>query len=166
MMLPYKIVHNNKRVVHLVSVQCYFHTSLLWPVYYDNWRCYLKNNKKMMHLISSLAQFSLIVSFCVISSKNSGLSRNFFKFYIYIYIIEIRNIETYLPEWVFLPQWFGCKFTPKPLIRKTCYHAFAKDSILTNIWLKKCWRSDGVNYNTFKVSSFYFSYPLKYVFFN
>ena len=44
-MLPYKIVNNNKRVVRLVSVQYYFHTSLLWPVYYDNWRCYLKNNK-------------------------------------------------------------------------------------------------------------------------
>ena len=36
MMMPYKIVNNNKRVVCLVSVQYYFHTSLLWPVYYDN----------------------------------------------------------------------------------------------------------------------------------
>ena len=36
MMLPYKIVNNNKRVVHLKSIQYYFHTSLLWPVYYDN----------------------------------------------------------------------------------------------------------------------------------
>ena len=26
-MLPYKIVNNNKRVVHLVSVQYYFHTT-------------------------------------------------------------------------------------------------------------------------------------------
>ena len=32
MMLPYKIVNNNKRVVHLVRVQYYFHTSLLWVV--------------------------------------------------------------------------------------------------------------------------------------
>ena len=36
MMLPYKIVNNNERVVRLMSVQYYFHTSLLWPVYYDN----------------------------------------------------------------------------------------------------------------------------------
>ena len=36
MMLPYKIVNSNKRVVRLASVQYYFHTSLLWPVYYDN----------------------------------------------------------------------------------------------------------------------------------
>ena len=49
---------------------------------------------------------------------------------------------------------------------KNCYHSFAKDTILTNIRLKKCWRSDGVNYNTSKISSFYFSYHLKYVFFN
>ena len=71
MMLPYKIVNNNKRVVRLVSIQYYFHTSLLWPVYYDNGRCYLRIIKKMVHLISSLAQFSLIVSFCVISLKNT-----------------------------------------------------------------------------------------------
>ena len=30
--LPYEIVNNNKRVVHLVNVQYYFHTSLLWPI--------------------------------------------------------------------------------------------------------------------------------------
>ena len=34
MMLPYKIVNNNKSVVRLASVQYYFHTSLLWPVYH------------------------------------------------------------------------------------------------------------------------------------
>ena len=28
MMLPYKIVNNNKRVVRLATVQYYFHTSL------------------------------------------------------------------------------------------------------------------------------------------
>ena len=55
MMFPYKTVNNNKRVVRLMSVQYYFHTSLLWPVYYDNLRCYLNHNKKMVHLISSLA---------------------------------------------------------------------------------------------------------------
>ena len=32
MMLPYKIVNNNKRAVRLTSVQYYFYTSLLWPV--------------------------------------------------------------------------------------------------------------------------------------
>ena len=36
MMLPYKIVKSNKRVIRLASIQYYFHTSLLWPVYYDN----------------------------------------------------------------------------------------------------------------------------------
>ena len=35
-MLPYKIVKNNKRVVRLTSVKYYLHTSLLWPVYYEN----------------------------------------------------------------------------------------------------------------------------------
>ena len=58
---------------------------------------------------------------------------------------------------------FGCKFTPGV---EKCYHSFAKDAIITNIGLKKCRRSDGVNYNTSKIKSFYFSYPLKYVFFN
>ena len=58
---------------------------------------------------------------------------------------------------------FFCKFTPGvekmlPLIRK--------NAILTNIWLKKCRRSDGVNDNTSKISSFYFRYRLKYGFFN
>ena len=36
MMLPYKIVNNNKRVIRLTIKESYFHTSLLWPVYYDN----------------------------------------------------------------------------------------------------------------------------------
>ena len=51
-----------------------------------------------MHLFSSLAQFSLIASFCVFLQKIRGASRNFFYFYIYIYKIEIRNSEIYLPE--------------------------------------------------------------------
>ena len=58
---------------------------------------------------------------------------------------------------------FGCKFTPGV---EKWYDSFVKEVILTNILLKKCRRSDGVNYNTSKISSFYFSYPLKYVFFN
>ena len=58
---------------------------------------------------------------------------------------------------------FGCTFTHGV---EKCSHSFAKEAILTNIWLKKCQRSDGVNYNTSKISSFYFSYLLKYVFFN
>ena len=57
---------------------------------------------------------------------------------------------------------FGCKFTPGV---EKCYHSFANDVILTNKWLKKYRRSDVVNYNTSKISSFYFSYPLKYIFF-
>ena len=40
---------------------------------------------------------------------------------------------------------FGCKFIPRV---KKCYHSFPKDAILTNICLKKCRRSDGVNPNT------------------
>ena len=98
MMLPYKIVNNNKRVVCLVSVQYYFHTGLLWPVYYDNRHCYLKNNKKN-------GAFDLFT--CIIFSdcqflryffKKFGLSHNFILFYIHMYKIEIRNSETYLPE--------------------------------------------------------------------
>ena len=58
---------------------------------------------------------------------------------------------------------FRCKFTPGV---EKCYHSVANDAILTNKWLKKRWRSDGVNYNTSKISSVYFSYHLKYVFFN
>ena len=58
---------------------------------------------------------------------------------------------------------FRCKFTTGVEKR---YRSFANDAILTNKWLKKCRRSDGVNYNTSKISSFYFSYPLKYVLFN
>ena len=50
-----------------------------------------------MYLFSSLAQFSLIASFCVFLQKIRGSSGNFFMF-IYIYKIEIRNSETYLPE--------------------------------------------------------------------
>ena len=37
---------------------------------------------------------------------------------------------------------FGCKFVPGV---KKCYHSFPKDAILTNICLKKCQKSDGVN---------------------
>ena len=51
-----------------------------------------------VHLFCSLAQFSLIASFCVFLQKIRGSSRNFLKLYIYIYKIEIRNSETYLPE--------------------------------------------------------------------
>ena len=35
-MLPYKIMNNNKGVVHLASLQYYLHTILLWPPYYGN----------------------------------------------------------------------------------------------------------------------------------
>ena len=52
---------------------------------------------KRVHLFSSLAQFSLIASFCVFLQKICGASHNFFNF-IYIYKIEIRNSEIYLPE--------------------------------------------------------------------
>ena len=58
---------------------------------------------------------------------------------------------------------FGCKFIPGV---KKCYHSFQNDAILTNICLKKCRRSDGVNPNTARICSLYFSYPLKYVLFN
>ena len=58
---------------------------------------------------------------------------------------------------------FGCKFIPGV---KKCYHSFPKEAILTNICLKKCRRSDGVNPNTARICSLYFSYPLKYVLFN
>ena len=50
-----------------------------------------------MHLFSSLAQFSLIASFCVFLQKICAASRNFLNF-IYIYKIEIRNSEIYLSE--------------------------------------------------------------------
>ena len=58
---------------------------------------------------------------------------------------------------------FGYKFIHGVM---KCYQSFSKGSILTNIWLKKCRRSDGVNPNTARICSLYFSYPLKYVLFN
>ena len=57
---------------------------------------------------------------------------------------------------------FGCKFTTGD---EKCYHPFPKDVIPTNIWLKKAQRSDGVNPNTARMCSLYFSYPLKYTVF-
>ena len=105
MMLPYKIANNNKRVIRLASVQYYFHTSLLWPVYYDNWRCYLKNNKKN-------GAFDLFN--CVIFSDCQFL-RYFFKKYsgrhiifliLYIYIkLKLGTAKHICLKWVFLPQW-------------------------------------------------------------
>ena len=102
MMLPYKIVNNNKRVVCLMSVQYYFHTTLLWPVYYDNWRCYLKNNKKN-------GAFDLFT--CVIFSDCLFL-RYFFKKYVgrhviylilYIYIkLKLETAKHICLKWVFL----------------------------------------------------------------
>ena len=71
---------------------------LLWPVYYDNWRCHLKNNKKMVHLISSCAYFFLLASFYVISPKNTPVVTRLLKFHNYILKTEIRNTEMYLPE--------------------------------------------------------------------
>ena len=56
---------------------------------------------------------------------------------------------------------FWCKFTPG---FEKCYHSFPKDVILTNVWLKTSRRSDGVNPNTARMCSLYFSYPLKYGF--
>ena len=54
---------------------------------------------KRVHLFSSLAQFSMIASFCVFLQKIRGASHNFFSFiYIYIYKIEIRNSKIYLPK--------------------------------------------------------------------
>ena len=58
---------------------------------------------------------------------------------------------------------FGCKFTPGV---EKCNHSFPKDVILTNIWLKKSRRSDGAIPYTARMCSLYFSYPLKYAFFN
>ena len=98
-MLPYKIVNNNKIVVCLACVQYYLHTILLWPVYYGNWPCHLKNDKKwciwFLHFCNFL-WLSVFVLFLQIS-------------YIYIYIlkfgctsiyiyIEIRYRETCSPE--------------------------------------------------------------------
>ena len=110
-MLPYKFVKNNKRVVCLAHIQYYLLTSLLWSVYYDNWRYHLKNNKKN-------CAFDLLILFtCIIFSACQFL-RYFFKNYagchinlqisdIYIYIFKIRNRETYHLKWVFLPQWMN-----------------------------------------------------------
>ena len=58
---------------------------------------------------------------------------------------------------------FGCKFTPG--VEKCC-QIFPKDAILTNMWLQKGQRSDGVNPKTARMCSQYFSYQLKYAFFN
>ena len=53
---------------------------------------------KRVHLFSSLAQFSLIASFCLFLQKHTGLHVIFLFLYIYIYKFEIRNSEIYLPE--------------------------------------------------------------------
>ena len=72
---------------------------------------------KRVHLFSSLAQFSLIASFCIFLQKIRRASRNFFNFiYIYIYIFEIRNSEIYLPEvsvssTMDFIQYFVCKYS-------------------------------------------------------
>ena len=64
----------------------------------------------------------------------------------------------------------------KPIVRASgvekCYHSFPKDTILTNMWLQKCQRSDVVNPNTdscgvcnlvtLKICSIYFSFHSKY----
>ena len=97
-MLPYKIVNNNKSVVCLTSVHYYLDTILLWPVYYGNWRCHLKNNKKMVHLIYSIAQFSMVPHYSIIFWKITPIVTQLFKFHICIFKIKIRNREMYLPE--------------------------------------------------------------------
>ena len=74
--------------------------------------------------------------------------------------------KIHIHDWVKTPTAsavFGAKFIPGV---KKCYHSFTKDAILTIICLKKCRRSDGVNPNTARICSLYFSYPLKYVLFN
>ena len=76
----------------------------------------------------------------------------------HISIILIMSSETLR---IYAMFWF--KFTPRV---EKCYHSSANSAILTNIWLKKCRRSNGVNCNTSKIGGFCFSYPLKYVFFN
>ena len=82
MMLPYKIVNDNKRVIRLASVQYYFHTSLLWPVYYDiTWRIIKKWCIWSLHL----RNFLWLSVFALFLQKIRGLSRNFSNF-IYIYI--------------------------------------------------------------------------------
>ena len=96
-MLPYKIVKNNKRVICLTSVQYYLHTILLWPVYYGNWHCHLKNNTKWCIWSLHLRNFLWLPVFGLFLQKLCRLSHNYSNF-IYIYKIEIRNRETYSPE--------------------------------------------------------------------
>ena len=104
MMLPYKIV-NNKKVIRLVGVQYYFHTSLLWPVYYDNWRRTRRIIKKRCIWSLHLRNFLCLSVFASFLQKICGSSRNVFKFYIYIKLKLGTAKHIYL-KWVFLPQWF------------------------------------------------------------
>ena len=100
MMLPYKIVNNNKRVVRLMSVQYYFHTSLLWPVLLYNmtidvvtWRIIKKWWIWSLHL----RNFFWLSVFTLFLLKLRGSSQNFLNF-IYIYIKLKLGTKTYLPE--------------------------------------------------------------------
>ena len=87
------------KIQSVFNIICIFFSCGLYTIAINvfTWRI----TTKRVHLFSSLAQFSLIASFCVFLQKIRGASRNFLKciyIYIYIYIIEIRNSEIYLPE--------------------------------------------------------------------
>ena len=99
-MLPYKIVKNNKIVICLTNFKYYLHTILLWPVYYGNCRCHLKNNKKWCIWSLHLRNFLWLSIIALVLQKLCWLSCNYSNLiYIYIYLkIEIRNREIYSPE--------------------------------------------------------------------
>ena len=99
---------NNKRVVCLASIQYYLHTILLWPVYYGNWLCHLKNNKKKWCIWSlHLRNFLHLPVFALFLQKLRRLSRNSSNF-IYIYLKLKLGIEKHIClKWMFLPQWIS-----------------------------------------------------------
>ena len=104
-MLPYKIMNNNKRVVRLARIQYSLATSLLWPVYYDNWRCHLKNNKKWCNWSLHFRNFLCLPVFSIFLYKLRLLSHNFFNF-IYSYLkLKLGTEKHICLKWVFLPQW-------------------------------------------------------------
>ena len=107
------------KVVCLLSVQYYLDTILLWFVYYGNWHCHLKNNKKWCIWSLHLCNFLWFLVIALFLRKLRPLSRNYSNF-IYIFKIEIRNREMYLLEVFFFHN--GTQQSLPPVSRLQ-YHA-------------------------------------------
>ena len=117
-MLSYKIVTNNKSDVCVTSVQYYLHTILLWYVYYVNWCCHLKNNKKKGAFdLFTCVIFSgyQLANYCIFFQKLRQLSQNYSNF-IYIFLkLKLGTPKCICLKWVFLSKWI-INWPPCPCI--------------------------------------------------